>query len=161
MHQTVCRVIPADTRKPFDVREEINHHRIVDGWFGSGAFTAPLICWFRADRASSCGHHCAMLASLAARSTRSGVTVGLLYQIRLGSYQNIRQLHGAAQVRAEGIATTAPRLVTAVSTARVPKFTVALLKRRCGAQLRSACAGGRFHRAFVDVARTRGLPCIR
>ena len=120
-------VVPADTRKPFDIREVIA--RVVDGseldefkpLYGS-----TLVCGF----AHICGYPVGLIANngiLYSESALKGAHfIELCAQrgIPLVFLQNITGFMVGKKAEAGGIAKDGAKLVTAVSCARVPKFTV-------------------------------------
>jgi 3-methylcrotonyl-CoA carboxylase beta subunit len=120
-------VIPTDTRKPYDVREIIA--RIVDG-SEFHEFKAALrrhagvrLC---AHRGHAGGHrrqqrHPVQRERAEGRALHRAV---LPAQGAAGLPAEHHRLHGGPQVRNEGIARHGAKMVTAVATASVPKFTV-------------------------------------
>jgi 3-methylcrotonyl-CoA carboxylase beta subunit len=120
-------IIPADTRKPYDVREVIA--RIVDGSdldefkqnYGTTLVTGFARIW---------GYPIGILANngiLFSESALKGAHfIELCCQrgVPLLFLQNITGFMVGKKYEASGIAKDGAKLVTAVSTARVPKFTV-------------------------------------
>jgi 3-methylcrotonyl-CoA carboxylase beta subunit len=125
--ETLLGVIPTDLRKPYDAREIIA--RIVDG-SGLHEFKAlyaqTLVCGF----AHIHGHPVGILANngiLFSESALKGAHfIELCDQRRipLVFLQNITGFMVGRDYEAGGIAKHGAKLVTAVSTARVPKLTV-------------------------------------
>jgi len=120
-------VLPTDLRRPYDAREIIA--RIVDGsrWHEFKAlYGATLVCGF----AHIHGHPVGILANngiLFSESALKGAHfIELCDQRRtpLVFLQNISGFMVGRDYEAGGIAKHGAKLVTAVSTARVPKFTV-------------------------------------
>ena len=120
-------VVPADTRKSFDVREVIA--RVVDGSEldeFKPLYGATLVCGF----AHIHGYPVGIVANngiLYSESALKGVHfIELCAQrgIPLVFLQNITGFMVGKKVEAGGIAKDGAKLVTAVSCARVPKFTV-------------------------------------
>jgi 3-methylcrotonyl-CoA carboxylase beta subunit len=125
--ETLLGVIPADLRKPYDAREIIA--RIVDGsrlHQFKELYGATLVCGF----AHIFGHPVGLLANngiLFSESALKGAHfIELCDQRRipLVFLQNITGFMVGRDYEAGGIAKHGAKLVTAVSTARVPKFTV-------------------------------------
>ena len=120
-------VVPADLRRPYDAREIIA--RIVDGsrWHEFKAlYGSTLVCGF----AHIHGHAVGILANNGILFSESAVKgahfIELCDQRRvpLVFLQNITGFMVGRDYEAGGIAKHGAKLVTAVSTARVPKFTV-------------------------------------
>ncbi len=120
-------VLPTDLRRPYDAREIVA--RIVDGsrWHEFKAlYGATLVCGF----AHIDGHPVGILANngiLISESALKGAHfIELCDQRRvpLVFLQNITGFMVGRDYEAGGIAKHGAKLVTAVSTARVPKFTV-------------------------------------
>ena len=120
-------VIPVDTRKPFDVREVIA--RIVDGSeFDEfkARFGATLVCGF----AHIFGMKVGIIANNGILFSESAVKgahfIELCAQrkIPLVFLQNITGFMVGRKYENEGIARHGAKMVTAVATAAVPKFTV-------------------------------------
>jgi len=125
--ETLLGVIPADLRKPYDVREIIA--RIVDGsrlHEFKELYGATLVCGF----AHIHGHPVGILANngiLFSESALKGAHfIELCDQRRIPLLflQNITGFMVGRDYEAGGIAKHGAKLVTAVSTARVPKLTV-------------------------------------
>ncbi len=124
---TLLGVIPADVRKPYDAREIIA--RIVDGSRLAEfkeLYGATLVCGF----AHIHGHPVGVLANngiLFSESALKGAHfIELCDQRRIPLLflQNITGFMVGRDYEAGGIAKHGAKLVTAVATARVPKFTV-------------------------------------
>jgi 3-methylcrotonyl-CoA carboxylase beta subunit len=120
-------ILPTDLRRPYDAREVIA--RIVDGsrWHEFKAlYGATLVCGF----AHIHGHPVGILANngiLFSESALKGAHfIELCDQRRipLVFLQNISGFMVGRDYEAGGIAKHGAKMVTAVSTARVPKFTV-------------------------------------
>jgi 3-methylcrotonyl-CoA carboxylase beta subunit len=120
-------VIPADARKPYDVRELIL--RIVDGsGFDEfkGLYGATLVCGF----AHIWGYPVGVLANngiLFSESAQKGthfIELCCQRRIPLIFLQNIAGFMVGKKYENEGIARHGAKMVTAVATAQVPKFTV-------------------------------------
>ncbi len=120
-------IVPTDLRQPFDVREVIA--RIVDGSEFEEfkqLFGASLICGF----AHIHGFPVGIVANNGILFSESAVKGAHFIQlcsqrgIPLLFLQNITGFMVGARYEAEGIAKHGAKMVTAVSCARVPKFTV-------------------------------------
>lgn len=120
-------VVPADTRTPFDVREVIA--RLVDGskfHEFKERYGTTLVCGF----AKIHGHQVGIIANNGILFSESSVKgahfVELCGQrkIPLVFLQNITGFMVGRKYEAGGIAKDGAKLVTAVSTVNVPKFTV-------------------------------------
>jgi len=120
-------VIPADARKPYDVRELIL--RIVDGSeFNEfkALYGVTLVCWF----AHIWGYPVGVLANngiLFSESAQKGthfIELCCQRRIPLVFLQNIAGFMVGKKYENEGIARHGAKMVTAVATAQVPKFTV-------------------------------------
>jgi 3-methylcrotonyl-CoA carboxylase beta subunit len=120
-------VIPADARKPYDVRELIL--RIVDGSeFNEfkALYGATLVCGF----AHIWGYPVGVLANngiLFSESAQKGthfIELCCQRRIPLIFLQNIAGFMVGKKYENEGIARHGAKMVTAVATAQVPKFTV-------------------------------------
>lgn len=125
--QEIYGIIPQDTRKPFDVREIIA--RLVDGsefHEFKEKYGNTLVCGF----AKLHGYPVGIVANngiLFSESSLKGAHfVELCGQrkIPLIFLQNITGFMVGKQYENEGIAKNGAKLVTAVSTVKVPKFTV-------------------------------------
>lgn len=120
-------IVPSDTRKPYDVREIIA--RIVDGSVFDEfkpRYGSTLVCGF----SRIFGYPIGIIANngiLFGESAQKGAHfIELCGQrkIPLVFLQNITGFMVGRQYEAEGIAKHGAKLVTAVSTVRVPKITV-------------------------------------
>src|ERR1700761_953865 len=120
-------VIPVDTRKPFDIREVIA--RIVDdSAFDEfkARYGTTLVCGF----AHIWGHPVGIIANngiLFSESELKGahfIELCCQRQIPLVFLQNITGFMVGRKYENEGIARNGAKMVTAVATAKVPKFTV-------------------------------------
>ena len=119
-------MIPTDTRKPFDVREIIA--RIVDGSEFDEFKPASAPRWSPALRTSRA------CLSASSPTTASVQRVGpegralhravLPAQDSAGVPAEHHRLHGGPQVRERGHCPDGAKMVTAVATANVPKFTI-------------------------------------
>jgi 3-methylcrotonyl-CoA carboxylase beta subunit len=125
--QSVYGVIPVDTRKPFDVREVIA--RIVDdSAFDEfkARYGTTLVCGF----AHIWGHPVGIVANngiLFSESALKGahfIELCAQRKIPLVFLQNITGFMVGRKYENEGIARNGAKMVTAVATAKVPKFTV-------------------------------------
>ncbi len=125
--EEIYGIIPQDTRKPFDVREIIA--RLVDGsefHEFKEKYGATLVCGF----AKIHGYMVGIVANngiLFSESSLKGAHfVELCGQrkIPLIFLQNITGFMVGKQYENEGIAKHGAKLVTAVSTVKVPKFTI-------------------------------------
>jgi 3-methylcrotonyl-CoA carboxylase beta subunit len=120
-------VIPTDTRKPFDVREIIA--RIVDGSefdeFKS-RFGTTLICGFSRIEGMPVGiiANNGILFSESALKGAHFIELCCQRKIPLVFLQNITGFMVGRKYENEGIARNGAKMVTAVATAAVPKFTV-------------------------------------
>ena len=127
-------VIPTDTRKPFDVREIIA--RIVDGsefdefkarWGGnpSGGGTTLVTGFAKIDgMAVGIVANNGILFSESAQKGAHFIELCCHRKIPLVFLQNITGFMVGRKVENEGIARHGAKMVTAVATANVPKFTV-------------------------------------
>ncbi|SAL41039.1 propionyl-CoA carboxylase [Caballeronia choica] len=125
--RSVYGVIPVDTRKPFDVREVIA--RIVDdSAFDEfkARYGTTLVCGF----AHIWGHPVGIIANngiLFSESALKGahfIELCCQRKIPLVFLQNITGFMVGRKYENEGIARNGAKMVTAVATAKVPKFTV-------------------------------------
>lgn len=125
--RTLYGVIPADTRKPFDIREIIA--RIVDGSeFDEfkARYGTTLVCGF----AHLWGYPVGIVANngiLFSESAQKGahfIELCCQRKIPLIFLQNITGFMVGRKYENEGIAKHGAKMVTAVATAQVPKFTV-------------------------------------
>ena len=120
-------VIPTDTRKPFDVREIIA--RVVDGSefdeFKS-RFGATLICGFARIEGMPVGiiANNGILFSESALKGAHFIELCCQRKIPLVFLQNITGFMVGRKYENEGIARNGAKMVTAVATAAVPKFTI-------------------------------------
>ncbi len=120
-------VIPTDTRKPFDVREIIA--RIVDGSefdeFKS-RFGTTLICGFARIEGMPVGiiANNGILFSESALKGAHFIELCCQRKIPLVFLQNITGFMVGRKYENEGIARHGAKMVTAVATAAVPKFTI-------------------------------------
>ncbi len=120
-------VIPVDTRKPFDVREIIA--RIVDGSdfdeFKS-RFGSTLVCGFARVEGMEVGiiANNGILFSESAVKGAHFIELCCQRKIPLVFLQNITGFMVGRKYENEGIARHGAKLVTAVATASVPKFTI-------------------------------------
>ena len=120
-------VIPVDTRKPFDVREVIA--RIVDGSeFDEfkARYGATLICGFAHIHGMPVGivANNGILFSESALKGTHFIELCCQRKIALVFLQNITGFMVGRKYENEGIARNGAKMVTAVSTAAVPKLTV-------------------------------------
>ncbi len=120
-------VIPVDTRKPFDVREIIA--RIVDGSdFDEfkARFGATLVCGFARVEGMEVGiiANNGILFSESAVKGAHFIELCCQRKIPLVFLQNITGFMVGRKYENEGIARNGAKMVTAVATASVPKFTV-------------------------------------
>ena len=120
-------VIPTDTRKPFDVREIIA--RVVDGSefdeFKS-RFGATLVCGFARIEGMPVGiiANNGILFSESALKGAHFIELCCQRKIPLVFLQNITGFMVGRKYENEGIARNGAKMVTAVATAQVPKFTI-------------------------------------
>ena len=120
-------VIPTDTRKPFDVREVIA--RIVDGSeFDEfkARFGSTLVCGFAHLHGMPVGivANNGILFSESAQKGAHFIELCCQRKIPLVFLQNITGFMVGRKYENEGIARHGAKMVTAVATAQVPKFTV-------------------------------------
>jgi 3-methylcrotonyl-CoA carboxylase beta subunit len=120
-------IIPADTRKPFDVREIIA--RIVDGsdlHEFKPRFGATLVCGFAHIEGMPVGiiANNGILFSESALKGAHFIELCCQRKIPLVFLQNITGFMVGRKYENEGIARNGAKMVTAVATAGVPKFTV-------------------------------------
>ncbi len=120
-------VIPTDTRKPFDVREIIA--RIVDGsefHEFKARFGATLVCGFAAIEGMPVGivANNGILFSESAQKGAHFIELCCQRKTPLVFLQNITGFMVGRKYENEGIARHGAKMVTAVATASVPKFTV-------------------------------------
>ena len=120
-------VIPTDTRKPFDVREIIA--RIVDGSefheFKS-RFGTTLVCGFARIEGMPVGivANNGILFSESAQKGAHFIELCCQRKVPLVFLQNITGFIVGRRYENEGIARHGAKMVTAVATANVPKFTI-------------------------------------
>jgi 3-methylcrotonyl-CoA carboxylase beta subunit len=122
-------VIPADTRKPFDVREVIA--RLVDGSeFDEfkARYGATLVCGFAHIEGMPVGivANNGILFSESANKGAHFIELCCQRKVPLVFLQNITGFMVGRKYENEGIARAGAKMVTAVSCARVPKFTVVI-----------------------------------
>jgi 3-methylcrotonyl-CoA carboxylase beta subunit len=120
-------VIPVDTRKPFDVREIIA--RIVDGselHEFKPRFGTTLVCGFAHIEGMPVGiiANNGILFSESALKGAHFIELCCQRKIPLVFLQNITGFMVGRKYENEGIARNGAKMVTAVATAAVPKFTV-------------------------------------
>ncbi len=120
-------VIPTDTRKPFDVREIIA--RIVDGselHEFKPRFGTTLVCGFAHIEGMPVGiiANNGILFSESALKGAHFIELCCQRKISLVFLQNITGFMVGRKYENEGIARNGAKMVTAVATAAVPKFTV-------------------------------------
>jgi 3-methylcrotonyl-CoA carboxylase beta subunit len=120
-------VIPADTRKPFDVREIIA--RIVDGSEldeFKARYGTTLVTGFARIEGMPVGiiANNGILFSESALKAAHFIELCCQRKIPLVFLQNITGFMVGRKVENEGIARNGAKMVTAVATANVPKFTV-------------------------------------
>jgi len=120
-------VIPTDTRKPFDVREVIA--RLVDGSeFDEfkARFGSTLVCGFAHLHGMPIGivANNGILFSESALKGAHFIELCCQRKIPLVFLQNITGFMVGRKYENEGIARHGAKMVTAVATAQVPKFTV-------------------------------------
>jgi 3-methylcrotonyl-CoA carboxylase beta subunit len=120
-------VIPTDTRKPYDVREIIA--RIVDAaefHEFKQRFGATLVCGFAHIEGMPVGiiANNGILFSESAQKGAHFIELCCQRKIPLVFLQNITGFMVGRKYESEGIARHGAKLVTAVATASVPKFTV-------------------------------------
>jgi len=120
-------VIPADTRKPYDVREVIG--RIVDGSEFAEfkeRFGSTLVCGFAHIEGMPVGivANNGILFSESAQKGAHFIELCCQRKVPLVFLQNITGFMVGRKYENEGIARHGAKMVTAVATANVPKFTV-------------------------------------
>ncbi|WP_298925972.1 carboxyl transferase domain-containing protein [uncultured Ramlibacter sp.] len=120
-------VVPADTRKPYDVREIIA--RIVDGsefHEFKQRFGPTLVCGFAHIEGMPVGiiANNGILFSESAQKGAHFIELCCQRKVPLVFLQNITGFMVGKKYESEGIARHGAKLVTAVATANVPKFTV-------------------------------------
>jgi 3-methylcrotonyl-CoA carboxylase beta subunit len=120
-------VIPSDTRKSYDVREVIA--RIVDGsefHEFKARFGTTLVCGFAHVEGMPVGiiANNGILFSESAQKGAHFIELCCQRKIPLVFLQNITGFMVGRKYESEGIARHGAKLVTAVATAQVPKFTI-------------------------------------
>jgi 3-methylcrotonyl-CoA carboxylase beta subunit len=120
-------VIPADAKKSFDVREIIA--RIVDDsdfHEFKARFGATLVCGFASIEGLSVGivANNGILFSESAQKGAHFIELCCQRKIPLVFLQNITGFMVGRKVESEGIARHGAKMVTAVATANVPKYTI-------------------------------------
>ena len=125
--QELYGVIPLDTRKPFDVREIIA--RIVDGSVFDefkARYGATLVCGFASIEGQPVGiiANNGILFSESALKGAHFIELCCQRKVPLVFLQNITGFMVGRKYENEGIARNGAKMVTAVATAAVPKFTV-------------------------------------
>ena len=125
--QDLYGVIPTDTRKPFDVREVIA--RIVDGsqlQEFKARYGTTLVCGFAHIHGMPVGiiANNGILFSESALKGTHFIELCCQRKIPLVFLQNITGFMVGRKYENEGIARNGAKMVTAVATAAVPKFTV-------------------------------------
>ncbi len=125
--EEIYGVIPADTRKPYDVREIIA--RIVDGsefHEFKARFGATLVCGFAHIEGMPIGivANNGVLFSESAQKGAHFIELCCQRKVPLLFLQNITGFMVGKKYESEGIARHGAKMVTAVATAQVPKFTV-------------------------------------
>ena len=125
--QELYGVIPVDTRKPFDVKEVIA--RIVDGSVFDefkSRYGATLVCGFAHIHGMPVGiiANNGILFSESALKGTHFIELCCQRKIPLIFLQNITGFMVGRKYENEGIARNGAKMVTAVATAAVPKFTV-------------------------------------
>ena len=125
--EEIYGVIPADTRKPYDVREIIA--RLVDGsefHEFKARFGATLVCGFAHIEGMPIGivANNGVLFSESAQKGAHFIELCCQRKVPLLFLQNITGFMVGKKYESEGIARHGAKMVTAVATASVPKFTV-------------------------------------
>ena len=125
--QELYGVIPADTRKPYDVREIIA--RTVDGsefHEFKARYGATLVCGFAHIEGMPVGivANNGILFSESAQKGAHFIELCCQRKVPLIFLQNITGFMVGKKYESEGIARHGAKMVTAVATAQVPKFTV-------------------------------------
>jgi len=120
-------VVPADTRKPYDVREVIA--RIVDGselHEFKARYGATLVCGFAHIEGMPVGiiANNGILFSESAQKGAHFIELCCQRKVPLVFLQNITGFMVGRKYENEGIARHGAKMVTAVATANVPKFTI-------------------------------------
>jgi len=122
-------VIPADSRKPYDVREIIA--RLVDGSeFAEfkARFGPTLVCGFAHIEGMPVGiiANNGILFSESALKGAHFIELCCQRKVPLVFLQNITGFMVGRKYESEGIARNGAKMVTAVATAKVPKFTIVI-----------------------------------
>ena len=125
--QELYGVIPMDTRKPYDVREVIA--RVVDGSeFAEfkARFGSTLVCGFAHIEGMPIGivANNGVLFSESAQKGAHFIELCCQRKVPLLFLQNITGFMVGRKYENEGIARHGAKMVTAVATAQVPKFTI-------------------------------------
>lgn len=125
--EEVYGVIPTDTRKPYDVREIIA--RIVDGsefHEFKARFGSTLVCGFAHIEGMPIGivANNGVLFSESAQKGAHFIELCCQRKVPLLFLQNITGFMVGRKYESEGIARHGAKMVTAVATANVPKFTI-------------------------------------
>jgi 3-methylcrotonyl-CoA carboxylase beta subunit len=125
--QELYGVIPADTRKPYDVREIIA--RIVDAsefHEFKARYGVTLVCGFAHIEGMPVGivANNGILFSESAQKGAHFIELCCQRKVPLIFLQNITGFMVGQKYESEGIARHGAKMVTAVATAQVPKFTV-------------------------------------
>jgi 3-methylcrotonyl-CoA carboxylase beta subunit len=125
--EEIYGVIPVDTRKPYDVREIIA--RIVDGSeFDEfkARFGSTLVCGFAHVEGMPIGivANNGILFSESAQKGAHFIELCCQRKVPLLFMQNITGFMVGRKYENEGIARHGAKMVTAVATAQVPKFTI-------------------------------------
>jgi 3-methylcrotonyl-CoA carboxylase beta subunit len=120
-------VIPTDTRKPYDVREIIA--RVVDGsefHEFKARYGATLVCGFAHIEGMPVGivANNGILFSESAQKGAHFIELCCQRKVPLVFLQNITGFMVGRKYESEGIARHGAKMVTAVATASVPKFTI-------------------------------------
>ncbi|HSV33985.1 MAG TPA: carboxyl transferase domain-containing protein, partial [Ramlibacter sp.] len=125
--QELYGVVPADTRKPYDVHEIIA--RVVDGsefHEFKQRYGTTLVCGFAHIEGMPVGiiANNGILFSESAQKGAHFIELCCQRKVPLVFLQNITGFMVGRKYEAEGIARHGAKLVTAVATANVPKFTI-------------------------------------
>jgi 3-methylcrotonyl-CoA carboxylase beta subunit len=125
--QEIYGVIPVDTRKPYDVRDIIA--RVVDGsdlHEFKPRFGSTLVCGFAHIEGMPVGivANNGVLFSESAQKGAHFIELCCQRKIPLVFLQNITGFMVGRKYENEGIARHGAKMVTAVATAQVPKFTI-------------------------------------
>jgi 3-methylcrotonyl-CoA carboxylase beta subunit len=125
--EEIYGVIPTDTRKPYDVREIIA--RIVDGsefHEFKARFGATLVCGFAHIEGMPIGivANNGVLFSESAQKGAHFIELCCQRKVPLLFLQNITGFMVGRKYESEGIARHGAKMVTAVATAQVPKYTI-------------------------------------